>query len=344
MSEKGLLGLTCPRCGGTVPVPEGQALVICPFCEMRSVVSGERGVRRYQVPLRVKREQALESLRQFLTRGVAIARDTLRRAEISEAFLVHIPFWAAWGQGVAWAFGQERVGSGENKRYVPREKRALSEVSWNEVACDVGEFGVRRISLEGRPLEPFNSDQLHYSGMVFEPVGSPERALESARKSFEEWVASRVKLSRTSQLFTRILGARLGLVYYPVWVLRYLYRGRAFQVVIDGFDGQVLYGKAPGNVLYRAAMLVGGMAVGAFVAVDVPALIVSLSDDSDILGIALISLAAGIGLMVAGWQKFRYGEQVEYHRYKANQESASGLGGDLLDVKDIVREVQRFIE
>lgn len=342
MSDKPMLGLTCPRCGGMVPIPEGHAVVVCPFCELRSVVSGERGVRRYQVPLRVKREHTGQVLARFLSSNMAIARDVGKRAQLVEQFLVHLPFWAAWGRGVAWAFGQQKVGSGDNTRYEPREKRAVTDLSWNGVACDVGEFGVRRISLEQRPLEPFNSEQLHYSGMVFEPVGSEDDALEMARQAFEHTVGEKVALSRTSQLFTRILNARLGVVYYPVWVLRYLYRGRSFQVVVDGYDGEVLYGKAPGNTLYRAAMLVGGMAVGAVLAVDVPAVILATAEESDLLFAALLSLAAGIGLMFAGWRKFRYGEHYEHHRYKDSGVPFLSAGGDVLDVKDIVSEVKRL--
>ncbi len=342
MSEKGLQGLSCPRCGGMVPIPEGQAIVICPFCEQRSVVSGERGVRRYQVPQRAGREQALKAFKGFLTSSLEIGRDAARRAEVTDVLLVHLPFWSAWGRGVAWAFGQQQVGSGEHRRYEPRERRAVTELSWNAAACDVGEFGVRRVSLEGRPLEPFNSEGLHRSGMVFEPVGSEQTALETARLAFEREVSEKVKLSRTAQLFTRLLGARLGIVYYPAWVVRYLYRGRSFQVVVDGFDGAVLYGKAPGNVLYRAAVLVGGMALGALLAIDVPAAILSASEKGDILGVAAVAFAAGLGLMYAGWRKFRYGEHYEFHRYKEKAESVFSSGMDMLDVQDILREVGRL--
>ena len=318
MSDNALNGLTCPRCGGTITVPEGLNLVICPFCEQRSAVSGERGVRRYQVPQRISYEQAQRVLTTFLSSDMSIAPSARSAAKLSETFLVHLPFWTAWGQGVAWAFGQQRVGSGDNERYEPREKSTAREMSWNGVACDVGEFGVRRISLENRPLEPFNSDALHRSGMVFEPVGSEKAALEAARQSFEASVAKDVRLSRTSQLFTRLLGAHLGVVYYPVWVLRYLFQGRSFQVVVDGFSGEVLYGKAPGNVLYRALTLVGGMALGAFLAVDVSTLILSAAED-ETLAFALGSLAVGLGIMYAAFRKFRYGEHHEYHRYKESQ-------------------------
>ena len=342
MSEKGLQGLSCPRCGGMVAIPEGQAIVICTFCGQRSVVSGERGVRRYQVPLRTTREQAVEAYQKFLSGNLAIARDAKGRSELSEALLVHLPFWTVWGRGVAWGFGQVEVGSGDHKSYEPRERRAVSDLSWNGVACDVGEFGVRRIALDGRPLEPFQSEQLHRSGMVFEPVGSEADAQEQARQAFEQAFGEKVKLDRTAQLFTRVLSQRMGVVYYPVWVLRYLYRGRSFQVVVDGFDGQVLYGKAPGNVLYRAAILVGGMALGAALAIDVPALIISNSNDSDILGVALACFVGGAALMFGGWRKFRYGEHYEYHRFKEKAVSGLVTGMNMLDVQNIVREVGRL--
>ncbi len=342
MSAKALQGLTCPRCGGVVAIPEGQVIVVCPYCEQRSVVSGERGVRRYQVPLRVSRDQAVKAYRRFISGNLAIARDAAGKSELSETLLVHLPFWSAWGRGVAWGFGQQEVGSGDNKHYEPRERRVVSDLSWNGVACDVGEFGVRRIELEGRPLEPFNSEALHRSGMVFEPVGSEEEALEEARQAFQQVVKEKVKLDRTAQLFTRVLERRMGVVYYPVWVMRYLYRGRSFQVIVDGFDGEVLYGKAPGNVLYRAAMLVGGMALGAVLAVDVPALIISSANDKDLLIVLLACIAGGIGLMMAGWRRFRYGEHYEYHRYKEKADGGLSRALNLTDVQDIVREVGKL--
>jgi hypothetical protein len=340
MSERPLQGLTCPRCGGTVQVPEGQAVVICPFCQLRSVVSGERGVRRYQVPQRVDYAKAQQAWEQFLGSNAGIAPNARSSAQITETFLVHLPFWTAWGQGVAWAFGQQRVGSGDNQHYENREKTAVRELGWNGVACEVGEFGVRRISLENRPLEPFDGQALHGSGMVFEPVGSDKAALQAARDAFEAEVGGDVRLTRTSQLFTRLLGTRLGLVYYPVWVMRYLYRGRSFQVVVDGFSGEVLYGKAPGNVLYRALTLVGGMAAGAFLAVDVSAFLLSIADE-DSIALPLVTLALGLGIMYAGFRTFRYGEHYEYHRYKTAQDKPllSLEGGDNDLVSQLVDKI-----
>jgi hypothetical protein len=112
----------------------------------------------------------------------------------------------------------------------------------------------------------------------------------------------------------------MGIVYYPLWVLRYIYRGRTFQVVVDGFSGDVLYGKAPGSVFYRAAVLVGGMAIGALIGVDGSALsgylaLQTHSDEGDFFVVmALAAVAAGFGIMYAAYRQFRYGEHYEYRQ------------------------------
>ena len=333
MSEKeSTQGLNCPNCGGMVPIPEGQAIVRCPYCELRSFVRGERGVRRYQVPQQAARESALDALGKFLSGNWAIARDVSRRAQLEEAFLVYLPFWTGWSRAAAWAFGQERGGSGDRARYEPREVRVVQEMTWNGAACDVGEFGVSQVPLGDGSLEPFAPDALHNSGMVFEPAGSFSDAKSTAENQFEGQVRRKASLDRLSQLFVRFFRRRYGLVYYPLWVMRYLYRGRAFQVVVDGSTGRVLYGKAPGNTLYRAAVLVAGMALGALLAVDIPALILSQASDSDGAGgFAIVMFLVGLGIMGAAYRAFRYGEQYEY---RSGPKSAANVNKTLEDIEN----------
>jgi DNA-directed RNA polymerase subunit RPC12/RpoP len=314
MSEETLQGLSCPNCGGTVPIPEGQIIVQCPYCEMRSLVRGERGILRYQVPQGVTRKNAIEAWRKFLTSSMAIARGASNQAKLTEVFLVYLPFWTVWARVAAWAFGQEKVGSGDDARYVPRERRVVQAMTWNGAACDVGEFGVTQVPTVEHALQPFDPEMLHNAGLVFEPVGSFSDARQAADDRFKEQVQRKASIDRLAQLFVRAFRRRYALVYHPLWVLRYLYRGRAFQVVVDGYIGKALYGKAPGNTLYRAAVLVAGMAIGAFLAIDVPAAILSMSD-GDIGGLAVIVLGSfglGVGLMFAGYRAFRHGEEYEY--------------------------------
>ncbi len=348
MPEKEAIhGLACPRCGGMVPIPEGQAIVRCPFCELRSLGRSERGVYRYQSPQRVSREQAQEAMRRFLGGHRAISRDALRQAQVSEAFLAYVPFWTAWARAVGWVFGQEKVGGGDDAHYEPREVRVAQEMSWNSAACDVGEFGVNTVPLTNQALEPFDAVSLHENGMVFEPVGSASEANADAMENFKEKVKQAARLDKVSQVFARFVRQRIGLVYYPLWVMRYLYRGRSFQVVVDGCSGQALYGKAPGDTFYRAARLVGGMALGAFLALDGSALAFYLASQSDgdgsgaLIAAGVGALAVGFGIMAAAYRAFRYGEQFEY-RYGKSGLNLFDAGELMTQFKDMDKWINRL--
>jgi DNA-directed RNA polymerase subunit RPC12/RpoP len=350
MSEKeSTHGLACPNCGGMVPIPEGQRIVHCPYCEMRSLVRGERGIQRYQVRPKLERPQTPPLLKKFLSSHRAIAGDAKQRFQLQEAFLVYLPFWTSWARLLAWVFGQKRVGSGDDAHYEPREVQVVQETTWNGAACDVGEFGVENVNIQGRPLEAFDADGLHRSGMVFEPVSSASDARQSAEDTFQDGVRRAAHLDRIAQVFTRLVRSRFGLVYYPLWVLRYLYRGRAFQVSVDAFSGEVLYGKAPGNTFYRAGMLVGGMALGAILAVDGSAISFAIAANSSgdsvfafIVG-GFIVLAAGFGVMLAAYRKFRYGEQFEYRKSGKPELAALFQPSEILSqVKDLDKWINRL--
>lgn len=316
-------GLNCPRCGGTVPVPEGQPIVICPYCDLRALVKGDRGIRRYQLKRQVDLPAASARLGKFLGSNWAIALNARRQAELSEAFLAYIPFWTAWARTLAWVFGKERVGSGKRQRWEPRERQITREMIWTGAACDVAELGVNQVplTLSAPELAAFDAEQLHAEGLVFEPVASQSDAQQAAQRDFSNQVQAEAGIDKVSQAFVRYLNERFGLVYYPLWVLRYLYRGRAYQLVVDGHSGELLYGRAPGNTLYRAAVLVAGMALGAFLAVNGSLLGLYLMANADgddaegLLALILVAVVFGGGLIYAAYRAFRYGEVYEFQKY-----------------------------
>lgn len=345
--EQVVQGLACPRCGGMVPIPEGQITVRCPFCDLRSMVRGERGVQRFQVPQRITREQAAAALGKFLGSNMAIARDAASAGKVEDIFLAHLPFWSHRARALGWVFGEQRVGSGKNSHYEPREKRSAQDMLWDGAACDVSEFGVNSVNLAGKPLEPFDPDKLHTTGMVFEPVGSASDARSSAVESFTNRTQGAAGLSRVSQLFVRFTNWQSSLVYYPLWVLRYSYRGRTFQVVVDGFTGQVLYGKAPSSTFFRAARLVFGIALGSVISVDGTALafyIAMQSNSDDSGGLFLLGIGALIGgfaMMFASYRGYRFGEHYEFRQGGMQQSSLSSLKDTFNKVEDLTAWLDR---
>jgi hypothetical protein len=321
-----------------VPVPEGSRIVQCPFCQQQSLVQGERGVRRWQVRRQVERDQAQKLVTDFF-RGIDKARDLRRQANIKETFLVYLPYWRVEAFVAGWMFGRVKSGKDDTR---PVEVEVMEEMHWNDAAVDVSEFGVESVVISKEQLEPFDSDLLHAEAMVFEPSESRTEAIGEASDHFIS--RGRSQRSMSSRYFERfhLLRTQLSLVYYPLWVARYEYRGRNYQVVVDGVKGQVAYGKAPGNILYRAGMLVGGLASGNFIMINGTAVAAFIFDgsDDDGLGIACIPFIVGVALIIGGYRAFRYGEEVETRPATYQKKSAptavnlSGLVGKLSNSKN----------
>ena len=326
-------GLVCPNCSGTVPVAEGARIVQCPYCNLHSLVQGERGVRRWQVPRQVDRARAEAGVRGFLT-GMRKARDLSRTATIDELMLAYLPFWRVEATVAGWLFGRVRKDDDETK---PDEHYVFETMHWNDAAVDVSEFGVHRIVVSRDDLSPFDSQALHAEAMVFEPSESRTAALDEARDHFVRRARKDAAQRSTSYENVQLLRPEFALVYFPVWIGRYSYRNRTYQVVVDGASGRVMYGKAPGNILYRAIALVGGLAVGNLVLVNGTILAALAQTDDDSLGLLLLPIVVGLALILYGYRQFRYGEEVEDKPREFQKADAGGglLGGAIPSMGDL---------
>jgi len=285
--------------------------------------------------------------------GLNKAFDLKREAQVKELFLVYLPYWQVNAFVAGWIFGRVKSGKDSTK---PIEVEIMEEMEWNDAATDVSEFGVHRVSISKSALEPYNAEDLHAEGMVFEPVESRSEALDEARRHFEYRGHQKKNLKQVFFDKFHVLRKKFSLVYYPLWVGRYEYKNRSYQVVVDGVKGNVLYGKAPGNTFYRAAMLIAGMAVGNFILVNgtiIAGTIMAESPDDDSLFLLLLPLSIGVALIIAGYRKFRYGEEVESIQKSARKallsrsdESQSLLSGGLkmlAEASNINEEVFRRI-
>jgi hypothetical protein len=314
------------------------------------MLQGRHGIRRWQVSRQVKRAQAEKAVQSFFS-GIKKARDLKKEAQISDMFLVYLPYWRVHADVGGWRFGREKKDK-DSSRAV--EAEILEEMHWTDAALDVSEYGVQRIVLQKEQLEPLDNEALHAEAMVFDPTESHTDALTEAHDHFIYRARQKKNLDTTYFEKFHYFHERLSIVYYPLWVARYAYHNRHYQVVVDGVTGEMLYGKAPGNLMYRAAALVGGMAAGNFILINgtiIAGWILGSSGDDDSLFLLLLPLLIGLGLIVAGYRAFRYGEEVEEVDGKVKKAAgkhgrSKSLIGSLAggDMKDLMKNGMDLLE
>ena len=301
-------GLSCPNCGGALEVDAGLRVVRCPFCRTPLLATSEVGIRRLAVEPQIDTGRARQIAHGWLTKGVAKNPKLKTQAKIGEAFLSFLPFYRVEADCIGFALGTEErrrtSGSGKNRRTttyeVDVERRVEKSFETTYPALNVAEWGIQRVDLRGDPLVPFDGDALDRLGMVFPPTGSETEVRDAALEHFRRKADPARGLKRVRFRFLQTLRERLTVVYYPLWVVRYRFQERSYQVLVDAEDGSLAYGKAPGNDFFRAAMLVLTQAAALFIGTTVVQLFASFE----------VLLLVGIPVLLAlwwGWRKFRYG-------------------------------------
>ncbi|MCP4202156.1 MAG: hypothetical protein GY769_09495 [bacterium] len=322
-------GLTCPNCGGTLDVASGLRVVFCEFCRTPLLAAREVGVRRFAVEPQIGADRARAVAREWLGKGMRKDPKLRRQARLAESLLCFLPFFRVQADCLGVALGTElrrrTVGSGKNRRVetyeVDVERKVGKSHDRTYPAVDVSEWGIRRVNLVGDPLVPFEASLLSRLGMVFEPTGSEQTVFQAALAQFKTSTDPAAGLKKVRFKFLETLRERLSVVYYPVWVVRYHYRNRAYQILVDAEDASLAYGKAPGNDFFRAAMLVLTEAVVVFAVTT----LVQVVGEGSCGAIAFLG-AFALGILGWGWKHFRYGGVV-IEGSGVVREERSSLGG-----------------
>jgi hypothetical protein len=297
-------GLACPSCGGTVHLSEGTRITTCTACGSALLAQGDLGHPSYSVRLEAERPAVLASLSAWWGE-MNKARDLAATARVKEAFPVFVPVWRVTGKVVGWVLGELK--REENKRtiWIPVERRVSVGCDVNRAACDLGDLGIQSVALASDVLDPFDDDALAKQGMIFRPLTPASEVRAFAVERFLDRGRVAAGVDRMTRAFLHVVGVALALVYYPLWVVRYEYRQRIYQATADGVTGKLLFGRAPGNDVYRVVCFLVGVGGGNLLLTSV---LRGLAFDD--AAPYLITAVASVGMMYWGYRRFRYGAEV----------------------------------
>jgi len=309
--EKVIKGITCPSCGGSLDLKEGMKVFNCQYCGTLLKARGDAGILKYYVPKKLKRDDAIKRTFNWLEEGISKAKDLKSQAKVEDAFLVYIPFWRLRADVVGWVFGQKKQTSNNRTTYVDKEVKIQNSFDTTVAACDTAELGVKKVNLAGDEIKPVNFEELQLDGMLFNIVSSEKEITEKTFENFKAQARAMGNLDRITFAKYDMVRDSVSIVYYPLWVVRYNYKNRTYQVVIDGEDGSVTYGKAPGSNLFRAITGILGTAAGMFLATFFEVFLIFSKPDKGTVAVYVFCLIAGIFIMRWAYKKFRYGGEIE---------------------------------
>jgi len=319
-------------------VQEGRTNVECRYCGTPQAVVGERGTARLMVLNRLDRDQAGEVVRRWFRKGIRKDPALKKEAALQETFLAFFPFVRARLDAIGWILGIEQKRRKRGNKYEtvkkPVETSIERSVDLTMPAADMAEFGVRRVDLAGDEVLPLDDELLRSRGMVFRPSRSLDEIGDRLRKRAISDAERFNRLDHVTFSWLTSVRRRIGLVYYPMWVIRYGFRGRTYQILIDAEDGSLAYGKAPGNHLWRAFCVVASCAGAAFIGSTLlQHADVFLRSDDGLKGIGVVGLILA-GVVYWGYRQFRHGGVVEEGTGLAKDKEHESLSSTVKDVME----------
>ena len=270
-------------------------------------------------PVKITKGIADKTAQNWLMKGLK-ATDLNTAAIIEESYLLYFPFWRYIAQGKAVACGfaeyKEKNGNIIRNNY---EELIDEEYIWTKCACDTGKLGINNLWLDPGHELPYVAGSIP----VMDAGGSATDAIEEAREYIRKEIVKTASKRIDTVTFEKsfLIPKVFEIVYAPVWITHYSYKGGNYTVLVDGVKGDIIGGISPINMNARTRLMIlsfaiGGVMIGASIGLFINSERFVVSQM-----VQFIILLIGVAICMIAYPAFRTGKRVtaEGSMIKINQ-------------------------
>ena len=259
-------------------------------------------------PVKITKGIADKIAQNWLMKGLK-ATDLNTAAIIEESYLLYIPFWRfiAQGKAVACGFSEytEKNGNVIRNNY---EELIDEEYVWTKCACDTGKHGIKELWLDPGHESPYVPGSIP----VMDAGGSATDAIEEARNNIRERMTNKASKRIDSITLDKsfLIPKVFELVYAPVWITHYTYKGGNYTVLVDGIKGDVIGGTSPINMNARTRLMIISFGVGGIMIGATIGLLINSEKFVVSQMVQFIVLLIGVAICMIAYPAFRTGKRV----------------------------------
>lgn len=169
--------------------------------------------------------------------------DLAKKSKIEEKNLIYLPFWVVSTKA-------ESTYKGIFERITPavtKEGKLEKEYDWLVLARKATEFPTRdyEVPLEGKI--PFDFRKVEPFAKVLNSEVDRNEALELAKQQIEENHRFLIQqdVDKIIEIKTEMDVQQVVYLHSPIWFIKYEYKGKGYQLLIDGATGTEIKGDIP---------------------------------------------------------------------------------------------------
>ena len=237
--------IRCSHCGAPVDFKPGEIVATCKYCGFTTVIeTGEAFNFEHSLLLNKFDEKRIEDpIRSWMRSGFLKPGDLAKKSKISEKNLVYLPFWVVSAEAASSYKGIfERIAPP-----IVKEGKIDKEYNWLVLAREASDFPTREydVPLEGKI--PYDFRKIEGFAKVLNSEIDREEAVELAKQQIEAHHRFLLKqdVDRIIEIQTNLNIKQVVYLHAPVWFINYTYKGKMYQLIIDGAAGMALKGDIP---------------------------------------------------------------------------------------------------
>jgi len=237
--------IRCSNCGAPIKFNPGEILATCQYCGFTVVIeTGEPFTFEHSMILnQFDPTQVEKSIHDWMRSGFVKPGDLARASKILEKNLMYLPFWIVHVNVIS-------EYKGVFERLTPpmtKEGKIEKEYNWLVLARKATQFPTREydIPLEGKI--PYDFRRIEGFAKVLNSEIGKEDAADIAKQEIEtlhqflakEFVDKIIEMKNEFSISDTLY------LHAPIWFIKYEYRRKIYQLLIDGATGTAIKGDIP---------------------------------------------------------------------------------------------------
>lgn len=238
-------GINCPDCGAPLQLAGGEAIVTCSYCgsTVNMAVGSKYFLKHSIIPNRLSPKDVEDLARSWMSGGFLKPDDLARKAKIVSAELTFLPLFVMNAvattkyKGFFTRAGPAIERSGELKR----------EYFWKVIGRRAAAFPAREYDVPLAAKADFSTSLLTPGSKFLNAEMDDAEAVEKAKQEMEanQRFLLQQDLDAITEATTTFELKDVEFMHAPVWTVKYEYRKRLYELLLDGQSGRDIKGEIP---------------------------------------------------------------------------------------------------
>ncbi|MCW4006729.1 MAG: hypothetical protein NWF04_09100 [Candidatus Bathyarchaeota archaeon] len=239
--------IKCSHCGAPVTFKPGEIIATCKYCGFTTVIdTGKAFTFEHSLVLNKYDPDSIEApIKMWMRKGFLKPQDLERKSKITTKELVYLPFWVVSAKAKTTYKGIfERISPP-----IVKEGTLEKEYDWLILAREASDFPTREYEVPLKGKIPYDFRQIKEFAKVLNSEIDRDSALELARQRIEEHHRYLLQqdLDRIIEIQTSLDLKQMVYLHAPIWFVKYEYKRKTYQIILDAATGQALKGDIPSS-------------------------------------------------------------------------------------------------